>query len=79
MTYSTAIVEDIPENTLIRGTGPVRIGSSQDSNLAGFKGDITCIMFHQAYVLRIADGIDYGFMCDPEGLIESSLPWISGK
>ena len=70
---------EVPEFTQLRGTGPVRFGSSHNSAQAGFTGDMTCIMYHYLTAMRrITEGVSYNLMCDPSGVLVSAFPLISG-
>nr|KAG5707730.1 hypothetical protein BaRGS_003305 [Batillaria attramentaria] len=69
----------VPEGTVLRGTGDVRLGASSDSGLPAFSGQMSCLRYHTLFVMKFSRDADYPLSCDPQGVLQSSLETLSAR
>ena len=65
--------------TVLRGTGDVRLGASRDTSLPAFSGNVACLRYYNAYIAKYQSG--YALSCDPTSgqFPQATLNSLSGK
>ncbi|KAK7113046.1 hypothetical protein V1264_012405 [Littorina saxatilis] len=56
---------DVVNNTVLRGTGDVRIGASRDPTLPAFSGKVACLRYYDKHIAKYREVHIYPLTCDP--------------